>query len=338
MPVALGFVETDSFFGAVEASNVMAGISNIVLLGKEILSPGSITIKIIGEKEAVEAAVNAGTEAVKKLGRTISSHIIAEPDEQVLTVLPEISSFYFFLKKNSKKKIKKPPTGKPEAEVEKTKVEIEKPETEVKESKVEKLKAKIVKPKAVKTETGRPRSIKPESKRISKEKPVNEEQPIVEQPVIEKSEPVIKKIAEDLSPAIDISIKDKTEKELTWKKPAAKIAEEKIPGTDEKKRASYKNDTIERLRKEALGLSKQEKKKPARKEASGLNKPEKKKPLIEAKEKKEKNKIVIRPALESLNVHKLRSLARSTKNFPIQGREISKANRNKLLEYFKGLE
>ncbi len=294
MPVALGFVETDSFFGAVEASNVMAGISNIILLGKEILSPGSITIKIIGEKEAVEAAVNAGTEAVKKLGRTISSHLIAEPDEQVLSVLPEISSFYFFLKKNSKKKIKKSGTGKPEAEVEKTKVEIEKPESEIIESKAErkkpeaeKLKTKIVNPKPVKTETRRPKSVKPESKKRSREKPVNEKLSIVEQPVIEKSEPVIEKPAEDFSPAIDISIKDKTEKELSWKKPAGKIAEGKVLGTEEKKRASYKNDTIERLRKEALGFTKPEKKKPEGKKAAGFNKPEKKNPVKEAKQKRE---------------------------------------------------
>jgi len=41
------------------------------------------------------------------------------------------------------------------------------------------------------------------------------------------------------------------------------------------------------------------------------------------------------PDLESLNVHELRKLARSIKDFPIQGREISKANRPTLLEYLK---
>lgn len=39
--------------------------------------------------------------------------------------------------------------------------------------------------------------------------------------------------------------------------------------------------------------------------------------------------------LDSLNVHQLRKLARSVKDFPIQGREISKANRPLLLEYLK---
>lgn len=41
--------------------------------------------------------------------------------------------------------------------------------------------------------------------------------------------------------------------------------------------------------------------------------------------------------LEELNVHDLRRLARNQANFPIKGREISKANRQELLEYFKSI-
>lgn len=41
--------------------------------------------------------------------------------------------------------------------------------------------------------------------------------------------------------------------------------------------------------------------------------------------------------LDTMNVHQLRRLARSSKNFPIQGREISKANRQELLYYFNSI-
>jgi ethanolamine utilization protein EutM len=41
--------------------------------------------------------------------------------------------------------------------------------------------------------------------------------------------------------------------------------------------------------------------------------------------------------LTTINVHLLRKAARGVKNFPIQGREISKANRQVLLDYFAGL-
>ncbi len=39
-----------------------------------------------------------------------------------------------------------------------------------------------------------------------------------------------------------------------------------------------------------------------------------------------------------LNVHGLRRIARGVDNFPIKGRDISKANRAKLLDYFKELQ
>ncbi len=42
--------------------------------------------------------------------------------------------------------------------------------------------------------------------------------------------------------------------------------------------------------------------------------------------------------IKKLNVHQLRKLARSFDNFPIKGREISKANRQVLIDYFKMLK
>ncbi len=41
--------------------------------------------------------------------------------------------------------------------------------------------------------------------------------------------------------------------------------------------------------------------------------------------------------LNGMNVHQLRKLARGIENFPIHGRQISKANRQQLLDYFKSL-
>ncbi|MGE5432576.1 MAG: BMC domain-containing protein [Syntrophomonadaceae bacterium] len=42
--------------------------------------------------------------------------------------------------------------------------------------------------------------------------------------------------------------------------------------------------------------------------------------------------------LELMNVHRLRSLARGLAQFPIRGREISKANKQVLLDYFRKLK
>ncbi|MEJ2506605.1 MAG: hypothetical protein P8Y81_10140, partial [Ignavibacteriaceae bacterium] len=74
--------------------------------------------------------------------------------------------------------------------------------------------------------------------------------------------------------------------------------------------------TIDRLKKEALGGKVEEEK---------IGETEVKTSSVELKE------------IEKLNVHQLRRLARSTENFPIQGRVISRANRKELLDYFKTL-
>ena len=75
-------------------------------------------------------------------------------------------------------------------------------------------------------------------------------------------------------------------------------------------------DTIERLKREALGeVTKKEKKQKDAGKISELN----------------------MENLENMNVHQLRRLARDTENFPIKGREISRSNRRELLDYFKSI-
>lgn len=84
--------------------------------------------------------------------------------------------------------------------------------------------------------------------------------------------------------------------------------------------------TIERLRKEALGLS--------------VNKSKSK--IILETEKTEANDASIGmnneidlKSIQQMNVHKLRHYAREFENFPIKGRQISRANRDELVEIFK---
>jgi ethanolamine utilization protein EutM len=84
------------------------------------------------------------------------------------------------------------------------------------------------------------------------------------------------------------------------------------------------NDTISRLRQEALGNTQKKKLAPLESEKSEL-----------VAERKEKIYAPVSDDIEHLNVHQLRSLARETENFPIKGREISKANRQELLEFFR---
>ena len=86
------------------------------------------------------------------------------------------------------------------------------------------------------------------------------------------------------------------------------------------------NDTISRLRQEALGKVNASKKAIVKLEQENIDQiKEQKAALIGANPED----------IGSLNVHQLRRLARDTENFPIKGREISKANRQELLEFFR---
>jgi len=98
------------------------------------------------------------------------------------------------------------------------------------------------------------------------------------------------------------------------KKPPGEIKVEKPK--EIKEESGPASDTISRLRKEALGI-----------------KEEKTKTVPSSKSKGKVNM----EELEILNVHQLRRLARSTEGFPIYGREISRANRQELLDFFKKL-
>ena len=90
--------------------------------------------------------------------------------------------------------------------------------------------------------------------------------------------------------------------------------------------------TIERLRMEALGL--ENKKIIAKENALYVKKkPEESKPTNFSNEMGE----VDFEAIKKMNVHKLRHYAREFPEFPIKGREISRANRDELVELFKSI-
>ncbi len=184
MSQALGLIETKGLVAAIEAADAMLKAANVTFAGKTVTNPALITIKVVGETAAVKSAVDAGAAAAARIGQVVSTHIIPQPDEQLISMLPEI--------KDSK-----------------------------------------------------PEPVRPGKK----EKQINEN-----------------------------------------------ILSEEVESSE----------TISRLKQEALG-------------------------------KKEKDGAVNDNDIESMNVHQLRHLARSISEFPIKGREISRANRDELLKYFRNL-
>ncbi len=85
---ALGMIETRGLVGAIEASDAMVKAAKVVLIGKEQIGSAYVTVMVRGDVGAVNAAVEAGAAAARRVGDLISAHVIPMPYEQVEAILP----------------------------------------------------------------------------------------------------------------------------------------------------------------------------------------------------------------------------------------------------------
>ena len=76
---ALGFVEVIGFVSALEAADAISKAANVVLVGKQGIGGGMVTIVCRGEVAAVKTAVDSGAAAVKRVGQLVAAHVIARP-------------------------------------------------------------------------------------------------------------------------------------------------------------------------------------------------------------------------------------------------------------------
>ncbi len=65
---ALGMVETKGLVGAIEAADAMVKAANVLLVGKEQVGGGLVTVMVRGDVGAVKAATDAGASAAEKVG------------------------------------------------------------------------------------------------------------------------------------------------------------------------------------------------------------------------------------------------------------------------------
>ena len=80
---ALGMIETKGFVGAVEAADAMVKAANVVLVGKEYIGAGYVTVFVRGDVGAVKAATDAGAAAARRVGELISVHVIPRPHAEL---------------------------------------------------------------------------------------------------------------------------------------------------------------------------------------------------------------------------------------------------------------
>jgi ethanolamine utilization protein EutM len=87
MKEALGLIETKGLVGAIEAADAMVKAANVRLIGKEQIGYGLVTVMVRGDVGAVKAAVEAGSEAARRVGELVSVHVIPRPHSDVEELL-----------------------------------------------------------------------------------------------------------------------------------------------------------------------------------------------------------------------------------------------------------
>jgi ethanolamine utilization protein EutM len=86
---ALGMIETKGLIGAIEAADAMVKTANVVLVGKEYIGAGYVTVMVRGDVGAVKAATDAGAAAARRVGELVSVHVIPHPHIEVEKILPK---------------------------------------------------------------------------------------------------------------------------------------------------------------------------------------------------------------------------------------------------------
>jgi ethanolamine utilization protein EutM len=85
---ALGMIETKGLVGSIEAADAMVKAANVILIGKEYIGSGYVTVMVRGDVDAVKIATEAGAAAARRVGELVSSHVIPRPHEDVEKLLP----------------------------------------------------------------------------------------------------------------------------------------------------------------------------------------------------------------------------------------------------------
>jgi ethanolamine utilization protein EutM len=89
MSEALGMVETKGLIGSIEAADAMVKAANVVLVGKEYIGAGYVTVLVRGDVGAVKATTNRGAAAARRVGELVSVHVIPRPHAEVEKILPK---------------------------------------------------------------------------------------------------------------------------------------------------------------------------------------------------------------------------------------------------------
>ena len=73
---ALGMIETIGLVSALEAADAGLKAAQVRLLGRDYVRGGLVMVRFSGDVAAVQAAVDAGAAAARRVGAVFSAHVI----------------------------------------------------------------------------------------------------------------------------------------------------------------------------------------------------------------------------------------------------------------------
>jgi len=85
---ALGIIETMGLVPAIEAADTGLKTADVSLDGMEKVGAGLVAIILRGDVSSVKAAVESGSLAAKRLGRVVSTTVIARTADRLESLLP----------------------------------------------------------------------------------------------------------------------------------------------------------------------------------------------------------------------------------------------------------
>ena len=88
--LALGLIETRGLIAALEAADAALKSADVKLISKDRVDAALVTVKLVGEVSAVEAAVEAGAAAAARIGKLVGKLVIARPDDGIYSELIEV--------------------------------------------------------------------------------------------------------------------------------------------------------------------------------------------------------------------------------------------------------
>lgn len=76
-----GYIEVLGLVPAVEAADAALKAADVAVVGKENTGAGMVAVIVKGEIGAVRTAVEAAEDAALRIGKVVSTNVIAKPDE-----------------------------------------------------------------------------------------------------------------------------------------------------------------------------------------------------------------------------------------------------------------